>query len=433
MSSAIQAIHIKNGRVIDPASGHDAVTDLYLAEGKIVGIGSLPPGFHATDTIDATGLIVAPGLVDLSARLGEPGGEHRHMLQSELAAAVAGGVTTLCCPPDTDPTLDETGLVQMLRHRADALGLAQVLPLGALTRGLEGKELTEFAQLREAGCVAFSHADAPLSDTRVLYRAMQYAATYDIQLRLRPQDARLATGGVAHDGQVATRLGLPPIPMVAETVAISAIVILMKETGARVHLERVSSREGLEMVQAARAFGLKISCDVSINHVHLADVDIGYFDSNARLSPPLRSVADRDAIQYGLLDGSIDAICSDHTPVGDDEKLVPFGEAHPGASGLELLLPLTLNWAEHKHVPLATALAKITSAPAKLLGLAAGRIEVGLPADLCIFDAGAAWRVEPAALKSQGKHTPFAGMELRGRVCFTVVGGRIAYAVPKAA
>jgi len=428
-----QTLHIRNGRLIDPASGHDAVADVFVVDGKIAAIGQAPAGFHAAQTIDAANLIVAPGLVDLSARLGEPGGEHRHMLQSELAAAVAGGVTTLCCPPDTDPTLDETGLVQMLRHRADALGLARVLPLGALTRGLAGKELTEFAQLREAGCVAFSQAEAPLDDTRVLFRAMQYAATYDIQLRLRPEDVRLAAGGVAHDGQVATRLGLPAIPMIAETVAISTIVILMKDTGARVHLERVSTREGLEMVQAARAFGLRLTCDVSINHVHLADIDIGYFDSNARLSPPLRSVTDRDAIQHALLDGTIDAICSDHTPVGDDEKLLPFGEAHPGATGLELLLPLTLNWAEHRRVPLATALAKITSGPAELLGSAAGRIAVGAPADLCVFDPNAAWRVEAGALKSQGKHTPFAGMELRGRVRFTVVGGRIAHTEPGAA
>jgi dihydroorotase len=403
------------------------VTDLHVADGKIVAIGVAPAGFTADQTLDASGLVVAPGLVDLAARLGEPGGEHKNKLQRELKAAVAGGVTTVCAMPDTKPALDEPGLVQMLRHRADALGLSHVLPLGALTRDLAGLELTEFAKLREAGCIAFSQADAPLADTRVLYRAMQYAATYDIPLRLRPEDVRLASGGVAHDGQVATRLGLPAIPTAAETVAISTIVILMRDTGARVHLERLSSREGIEMMAAARSFGLKISCDVSINHVHLADVDIGYFDSNMRLSPPLRSVADRDAIQHGLLDGSIDAICSDHSPVGNDDKLLPFGEAKPGATALELLLPLTLNWAEHRHVPLLQALGKITHAPATLLGIAAGKLALGAAADICVFDPNAAWRVGADSLVSSGKHTPFAGMELRGKVRYTLVDGKIAH------
>lgn len=424
---------IQNGRLLDPASGHETVADLYLADGRIAAIGEAPAGHVVDQTLDAAGLTVIPGLIDLAARLGEPGGEHKNKLQSELRAAVAGGVTTLCAMPDTHPALDEPGLVQMLRQRADGLGLAKVLPLGALTRGLDGTELTEFAKLRDAGCVSFSQADAPLADTRVLYRAMQYAATYGITLRLRPQDVRLASGGVAHDGQVATRLGLPAIPSVAETVAISTIVILMKDSGASVHLERVSTREGLEMIAAARNYGLKLTADVSINHVHLADIDIGYFDSNMRLSPPLRGVTDRDAIQHALLDGTISAICSDHSPVGNDDKLLPFGEAKPGASGLELLLPLVLAWAEQKRVPLAQALARITSGPAELLGLESGRIAVGAPADLCLYDPHATWRVMPETLLSSGKHTPFVGMEMRGRVRHTLVGGRLAYTEPGAA
>ncbi len=424
---------IQNGRLLDPASGHETVADLYLADGRIAAIGKAPAGHVADQTLDAAGLTVIPGLIDLAARLGEPGGEHKNKLQSELRAAVAGGVTTLCAMPDTHPALDEPGLVQMLRQRADGLGLAKVLPLGALTRGLDGTELTEFAKLRDAGCVSFSQADAPLADTRVLYRAMQYAATYGITLRLRPQDVRLASGGVAHDGQVATRLGLPAIPSVAETVAISTIVILMKDSGASVHLERVSTREGLEMIAAARNYGLKLTADVSINHVHLADIDIGYFDSNMRLSPPLRGVTDRDAIQHALLDGTISAICSDHSPVGNDDKLLPFGEAKPGASGLELLLPLVLAWAEQKRVPLAQALVRITSGPAELLGLESGRIAVGAPADLCLYDPHATWRVMPETLLSSGKHTPFVGMEMRGRVRHTLVGGRLAYTEPGAA
>ncbi|WP_269531637.1 dihydroorotase [Chitinimonas sp. BJYL2] len=421
------SLHLKNGRVIDPASGLDTVADVFIADGKIAAIGTAPAGFAAGSAIDASGLTVMPGLVDLAARLGEPGGEHKHKLRSELQAAVAGGVTTLCAMPDTKPALDQPSLVQMLRQKADALGLARVLPVGALTRGLDGKELTEFAKLAGAGCVAFTQADKPLPDHRVLLRAMQYAATFGHTLRLRPQDVSLAEGGVAHEGQVATRLGLPPVPAVAETVAISTIVILMKDSGARVHLERVSTREGLEMIAAARAYGLPLSCDVSINHVHLADIDIGYFDSNMRLSPPLRGVSDRDAIQHGLLDGTIAAICSDHNPVGNDDKLVPFGEAKPGATGLELLLSMTLAWAEQKHVPLPQALAKISSAPAALMGLPAGQLAVGAPADICVFDPYANWRATPENLRSSGKHTPFAGMELRGKVRYTLVGGEVVY------
>lgn len=426
----MKRIALVNARLIDPVSGLEAIDHLYLAEGRIVGRTAPPAGFQPDETIDGRGLICCPGLVDLSARLGEPGGEQKRRLQSELAAAVAGGITALCCPPDTDPHLDEPGLVQMLKSRADALKLAQVYPLGAITRGLAGRDLTEMAELRDAGCIAFSHADAPLSDTRVLFRAMQYAATFDLPLRLRAQDPALAADGVAHDGEVATRLGLPGIPAIAETVAISSLIILMKETGARVHLERLSSREAIEMVHAAKRFGLPLTCDVSINHVHLADIDIGYFDSSARLNPPLRSIRDREAIQQGLADGTIDAICSDHTPIEDDDKLLPFGEARPGATAMELLLPLTLAWGAQQGLPLAAALAPITAGPARLLGLATGALNVGRPADLCVFDAEARWVPHPEQLLSQGKYTPFAGMELHGKVRYTLVGGTVAYRAP---
>lgn len=420
-------IAILGGRVVDPASNRDEVVDVYLDGGRVAAIGAAPAGFFADQQIDASNRLVVPGLIDLSARLGEPGGEHKKLLQSELAAAVAGGITTLCCPPDTDPPLDEPSLVQMLRHRASAISLAKILPLGALTRGLEGRELTEMAELRDAGCVAFSQADAPLADTRVLYRAMQYAATYDLPLRIRPQDVRLAAGGVAHDGEVATRLGLAGIPVVAESVAISTIVILMKDTGARVHLERVSSSDGIDMVRAAKSYGLPLTCDVSIQHVHLADMDIGYFDSNARLSPPLRSASDREAILHGLLDGTIDAICSDHCPIENDDKLLPFGEARPGATALELLLPLTLAFAERRRVPLIRALALITSQPAALLGLKTGSLQLDTRADIAIIDPLAHWRATPDVLVSQSKHTPFSGFELRGRVSHTLVDGKIVY------
>lgn len=420
-------IQIKNGHLIDPKNGIDAVMDVFIAAGKVVAIGSAPNNFQANRVIDAEGLVVCPGLVDLSARLREPGYEYKATLESEMDAAVAGGITSLACPPDTDPPLDEPGLVEMLKHRARSLNQARVYPIGALTQGLKGKHLTEMAELRDAGCVAFGQSDAPLTDTLVMMQSMQYAATFGFGVWLRPQDMSLSNNGVAHDGEVATRLGLPPIPVCAETIALSNIILLARETGAKVHLCRLSSAEGVSMVRAARKQGLSITCDVAINHMHLSEMDIGFFDSNCHLVPPLRGLSDRDALRAGLMDGTIDAICSDHTPVDEDAKLLPFGEAEVGATGLELLLPLTLKWALEMKLPLSTALAKITVVPAKILGVDAGHLSPATAADLCIFDPNQYWKVEPAALKSQGKNTPFLGMELQGRVKYTLVDGSIVY------
>lgn len=420
-------IHIKNGRVIDPQSSTEKVQDLYLAAGKISAVGAAPDGFHANRVIEANGLVVCPGLVDLSARLREPGFEHKATLESEMAAAVAGGVTSLACPPDTDPPLDEPGLVEMLKHRARSLNQAHVYPLGALTLGLKGERITEMAELVDAGCVAFSQADVPLDDNQVMLRAMQYATTFGYSVWLRPSDGSLARGGVAHDGQVATRLGLTPIPVVAETVALSTMLLLARETGARVHLCRLSSAEGVEMMRQAKALGMNVTCDVSANHVHLSEMDIGYFDSNYHLVPPLRSLRDRDALRRGVEDGTIDAICSDHTPVDEDAKQLPFGESEAGATGLELLLALTLKWSEESRISLPKAIAKVTTEPARILGIGVVAIAAGANADLCIFDPQLRWKVEPARLLSQGKNTPFAGYEVKGRVRYTLVGGHIVY------
>jgi len=420
-------ILIKDGRVVDPQSGTEKVQDLYLAAGKIAAVGAAPDSFHANRVIEANGLVVCPGLVDLSARLREPGFEHKATLESEMAAAVAGGVTSLACPPDTDPPLDEPGLVEMLKHRARSLNQAHVYPLGALTLGLKGERITEMAELVDAGCVAFSQADVPLDDNQVMLRAMQYATTFGYSVWLRPSDGSLARGGVAHDGQVATRLGLAPIPVAAETVALSTMLLLARETGARVHLCRLSSAEGVEMMRQAKALGMNVTCDVSANHVHLSEMDIGYFDSNCHLVPPLRSLRDRDALRRGVEDGTIDAICSDHTPVDEDAKQLPFGESEAGATGLELLLALTLKWSEESRIALPKAIAKVTTEPARILGIGAVAIAAGANADLCIFDPHLRWKVEPARLKSQGKNTPFAGYELKGRVRYTLVGGHIVY------
>ena len=426
-------ILIQNGRVIDPASGLDRACDVALAAGRIIGIGQVPAGFAPNRTIDATGCIVAPGLVDLAVRLREPGHEHEGMLESEMGAAVAGGVTSVVCPPDTDPVLDEPGLVEMLKFRAEKLHQSRLFPLGALTRTLSGEVLTEMAELTEAGCVGFTQAEVPLASTQVLQRALQYAATFGYTVWLRPQDLHLGKG-VAASGALATRLGLAGIPVAAETIALHTIFELMQSTGARVHLCRISSAAGVALVRQAKAQGLPVSCDISINSLHLTDADIGFFDSRARLTPPLRQQRDRDALRAALADGTIDALVSDHTPVDEDAKTLPFAEAEPGATGLELLLSLALKWSTETDAGLLRALTVLTSAPAQVMGSALvtleasiGRLAEGGVADLCIFDPAATWTVQADTLRSQGKHTPFSGYELPGRVRTTIVGGQVAY------
>lgn len=420
-------IQIKNGRLIDPKNNIDAVRDVFIESCKVAATGKAPKGFVAGQVIDASGLIVIPGLIDLAARLREPGYEYMATLESEMEAAVAGGVTSLACPPDTDPPLDEPALVEMLKHRARNLNQAHVYPIGALTTALQGQELTEMAELADAGCVAFSQADAPLTDTRVLMRAMQYAATFKFPVWLRPQDSFLAKNGVAHDGEVATRCGLPSIPVCAETIALATMLSLAHETGVKLHICRISSAAGVEMIRAAKQQGLAVTCDVSINHVHLSERDIGYFDPNCHLSPPLRSLRDKAALRAGLQDGTIDAICSNHAPVDEDVKQLPFAEAEAGATGLELLLPLVLKWAMEDKLALSDALAKATLRPAQILGLDAGHLSVGSAGDVCIFDPEAYWKVESVALKSQGKNTPFVGHEMQGKVRYTLVDGKIVY------
>ena len=430
-------ILIQGGRVINPATGFDEICDLATAAGRIVAIKNVASDFVPNRTINARGCIVAPGLVDLAARLREPGYEHEGMLQSELAAAVAGGVTSLVCMPDTDPVLDEPGLIEMLKFRAEKLHQSRVFPLGALTVNLQGDVLTEMVGLSEAGCVGFSQAEVPLANTQVLQRALQYASTFGYAVWLRPQDMHLGKG-VAASGALATRMGLSGIPVAAETIALHTIFELMKATAnARVHICRISSAAGVALVRQAKADGLRVSCDVSINSLHLTDADLGYFDSRARLNPPLRQQRDRDALRAGLADGTIDALVSDHTPVSEDAKTLPFAESEAGATGLELLLSLALKWqsdAAEKSPSLSHVLATLTSKPAKVLGSAVGpahaslgQLIVGGAADVCIFDPQAAWVVTADALRSQGKHSPFSGYELPGRVRATLVGGHVAF------
>lgn len=433
-------LSIAGARLVDPFTGLDRVADLHVAAGRILAVGPAPSGFSPGRRIDGRGMILAPGLVDLAARLREPGFEYKATLESEMHAAVAGGITSLVCPPDTDPILDEPGLIEMLKHRARGLALANLYPLGALTVGLNGADLTEMAELSEAGCVGFSQAATPIVDTQVLLRAMQYANTYGFTVWLQPQDPFLGREGVAHSGAVATRLGLPGIPAIAETVALHRIFELVSATGCRVHLCRLSSGAGVDLVREAKAAGLPVTADVAVHYLHLIDVDIGYFDASCRVDPPFRSQRDREAIRAGLCDGTIDAICSDHTPVAEDAKALPFGEAEPGTTGLELLLPLALKWAQEDAVGLSRVLDLLTRAPARIAGIdgpGSGQtanenglrgLTPGGVADLCLFDATVPWVVDDTSLLSQGKDTPYQGREMLGRNVLTLVGGRIVFA-----
>jgi dihydroorotase len=416
---ASEKISIKNGRLIDPKHGIDDILDLHLADGRVAAIGKAPDGFAGARVIEAGGFVVCPGLVDLAARL--PG------LEDELAAAVAGGVTSLACPPATRPPLDEPGLVERLVRRAADAGLARVLPVGALTVGLKGEALAELGSLARAGCIAFSQgSNAPIVDTQVLLRAMQYATTFGYALHLQLQDKHLARDGVAHDGEVASRLGLPSIPAAAESAAIATALELVRATGARLHFTRISSAAGIALLQRARDEGLPITCDIGVHHLHLTDMDIGYFDSAARFNPPLRAQRDREALSAAAASG-LASICSDHTPIDEDGKQLPFGEAEAGATALELLLPLTLKWAEAEKLPLAKALARLTCDPAAILGNDAGHLAVGAPADVCVFDPDKLWTVSADTLVSQGKNTPFIGCGMQGKVTATIVGGRVVF------
>ena len=412
-------IEIRNGRVIDPKFAVDREnTSVFIVDRKIAALGERPAGFSADEVIDASGCIVCPGLIDLGARL--------NSIEAELAAAVAGGVTSVVVPPDADPPLDEPELADRLVHRGEEIGKARVFPLGALTLGLKGERLSELAGLKKAGCVAFSQAKVPVVDTEALLRSLEYAATFGFAVFLQPQDYWLSRNGIAHDGEVSARLGLAGIPVAAETIAIATIVQLVRDTGCQVHLTRLSSAAGVALAQSAMDEGLPVSFDVGIHHLLMTEKDIGFFDTHARFVPPLRTEEDRIALSRAAAAG-LAAICSDHTPVGADDKLVPFGEAKSGATGLEVLLPLTLKWAEQEGVGLSAALARITCAPAGILGLEGGTLAVGAPADICIFNPEQTWQLTPEQLRSRGKNSPWLGYMMAGKVWRTLVDGRTVF------
>lgn len=426
-----QRILVRGGQLIDPASGLQRKGDVAIAGETILALGDTPADFTPDHVIDATGCLVMPGLVDLCARLGEPGGEQAGLLDAELEAAGAGGVTRVVCPPDTDPILDEPSLVEMLRWRARRIKRARVYPLGALTVGLRGEKLAEMASLVKASCIGLSQADMPITDVQLLLRAMQYASTFGYKVWLPPVQAHLGRG-VAASGAYAQRLGLAGVPVAAETIALHTFIELMRATGCAVHVSKISSAAGVELIRRAKAEGLPITADVSINNLLLTDLDIGWFDPVMRVTPPLRQQADRDALQRGLADGTIDALCSDHTPLGGDDKILPFAEAVPGATGLELLLPALLEYARRSGHPLPQALAPATSRAAAAAGLAPSELRAGAAAELIVVDPEARWFATPDQLRSRSRSTPLSGIELCGRVRATLIDGRVVHATSPA-
>jgi dihydroorotase len=418
---------ITGGRVIDPANGVDALAVVSIANGTIVAVGDLPAGFAADREIDAQGQIVCPGFVDLCARLREPGQEYKATIASETAAAAAAGVTTLCCPPDTHRVIDTPALVGLLKERADVVGKARVAPVGALTRGLQGKELSSMMGLKAAGCLAVGNAYAPVENLLVLRRALEYAANCGLLVVVRPEEPNLRNRGCVHDGEVGSRLGLPVIPAAAETVAVAQTLVLAEQTGARVHFGQLSCARAVAMIAEAQGRGVAVSADVAIHQLHLTESAVDGFDASAHVSPPFRSQADREALRAGLASGVLAAICSDHQPHDPNAKLNAFPATEPGISSLETLLPLTLQLADAGVLGVACAIERLTHGPAAIMGLDAGTLSPGAQADICLFDPRLEWVASGPDWLSRGINTPFYGMKFKGRVTHTLLSGRLVH------
>ena len=420
-------IVITGGLIIDPANDLEQPGHLYIAEGNIAAVGEPLADFTPDRVIDARGKWVCPGIVDLCARFREPGHEHKTTIAQEARAASAAGITTVCIPPDTEPVIDTPAVVEFIRHREHQAGLTRLVTLGALTQALAGEKLSAMAALQQAGCVGVSNAWAPVINTRVLRRALEYAATFGLTVHVHAQDHWLSRGGVAHEGLVATRLGLPGIPSSAETIETSRILGLVEQIGVRVHFCRLSTARAAQMIGRAQHDGLPVTADVCAHQLHLTEMDIADFNALCHVRPPLRTQRDRDGLRRATARGVIHAICSDHQPHEPDAKRQPFSASEPGISALETLLPLTLRLVDEKILSLRQAIARLTWGPAQTLGLAAGTLSPGRPADVIVLDPRHYWTVDDEQLVSQGKNSPFSGWELRGRVTHTVLGGKLVY------
>lgn len=423
-----QRVHIQNGFVIDPANALQETSDIFIADGKILAVSNkVPDGFNADIVIDASGQVVCPGLVDLCARLREPGQEYKATIASETNAAAAAGITSICCPPDTSPTIDTPAVATLIHEKAQAAGKAKVYTLGALTQGLGGERLSEMGSLKNAGCVGVSNAYAPFKNSLILRHALEYAASHDLVVHLHAEDMQLRNNGCVHEGQVSTRLGLAGNPAAAETVAVGQILALIEQIGVRVHFCRLSTARAAQMIARAQYSGARVSADVSAHQLHLTEMDIAYFNSNCHVSPPLRSLRDRDGLRTAVGNGVISAICSDHQPHEADAKLAPFAMTEPGMSALETLLPLSLRLVNDGVLELMPLIAKLTCEPARLLGIDAGTLSVGANADLCIYDPERQWQLDANTLRSRGHNTPLMHWEFLGRVTQTLRRGQVVF------
>lgn len=429
MSNNDQVLIIKNGRLIDPANNIDQKADIKISDGKITAIeaaGSISTGDNV-QLIDATGLTVIPGLVDCCARLREPGLENKATIRSETIAATRAGITTLCCPPDTDPVIDEPAVVELIHQKAANSAHSRVLTLGALTSGLKGEHLSEMHALQQAGCVGLSNCRYPVENSLILKRAFAYAATFDLRVFIEPDEHWLSIGGCAHEGKIATRLGLKGIPVSAETIAITRALELVAETGVSAHFGRLSSAHGAELIARAKNEQLPITADVCAHQLHLTEQDISSFNSACHVIPPLRTLRDQEALRHAVADNTIDAICSDHQPHNLDAKQAPFASTEAGVSALETFLPLCLRLTQQTDINLAELIEKITSSPASILGIEAGSLSVGANADVCIFDGDEDWQLGSDSINSHGKNTPFLGWNFQGKVKHTIVDGNLLF------
>lgn len=419
---------IKNGRVIDPKSGLNEVADIAIHKKKIVGIGfKIPPAFDPDITIDAEGLWVLPGIIDLSAYLREPGLENKTRIPYETYAAASAGITEICCMPETDSPIDNGATVKLIRSKVKQAKYSQVNVIGALTQGLKGEQLSHMGSLKYVGCIGVSQGWNPVQNLATLRKCMEYAATFELPLFLHPLDHSLMLKGGMHEGPLATRLGLSPIPAAAETAAMAQIIALVEETETPVHFCRLSTAKSISLLKQAKESGLPVTADVAAHQLFLTEMDLSDYNPLCNTIPPLRSMRDRDALRQAAADGVIDAICSDHQPHEVDAKLAPFEETSPGISAFETLLPLSLRLVEEKVLSLDQAIGYLTHKPAKIIGSKTGQIKVGEKANISLFDPEQFWQLEPEKLASHGKNTPFSGWSFNGKTVLTLLKGKTIY------
>ncbi len=424
----MKTLVIKNGLLIDPANNINQLADIQITDGKISAIEAAGTiNDNNNQIVDATNLTVIPGLVDCCARLREPGLENKATILSETIAAAKAGITTLCCPPDTDPVIDEPAVVELINHKTNNSAHSHVVTLGALTTGLKGELLSEMFALQQAGCVGVSNCRNPVENSLILKRAFAYAATFDLRVFIEPDEHWLSTGGCAHEGKIATRLGLKGIPVSAETIAITRALELVAETGVNAHFGRISSAQGIELIARAKNEQLPVTADVSAHQLHLTEQDISSYNSACHVIPPLRTQRDMEALRNAVANDTIDAICSDHQPHNIDAKQAPFASTEPGVSALQTLLPLCLRLSQQTDISISKVIQKITHAPANILSLNAGTLSIGANADICLFDAEEDWQLTADNMHSHGKNTPFLGWNFQGSVKHTIVNGKLLF------